>query len=135
MEFDTSSPIWLQLVQEFSRRIAAGDWEPGARIQGVRELAADLGVNPNTVQRSLAELERDGLCHSERTAGRFVTTQTARLELLRRDLAVDAVDDVIRRTRGFGMSHSEVTTLLNERWTAHDDDHDHDRAGENRVDV
>ncbi|HIW66539.1 MAG TPA: GntR family transcriptional regulator, partial [Candidatus Dietzia merdigallinarum] len=48
MQFDNSSPIWTQLVAEFSRRIVTGDWAPGEKMPGVRELAADLGVNPNT---------------------------------------------------------------------------------------
>ena len=73
MEFDTKSPIWLQLVEEFSRRICVGEWQTGARLPGVRDLAADLKVNPNTVQRALAELDRQGITYSERTAGRFVT--------------------------------------------------------------
>ena len=73
MDFDASRPIWLQLREEFTRRIVIGRWAPGKQIPGVRELAVELGVNPNTVQRTLAELERDGLCRSERAVGRFVT--------------------------------------------------------------
>lgn len=135
MEFDPASPIWLQLVQEFSRRIAVGEWAPGSRIDGVRDLATELGVNPNTVQRSLAELERDGLCRSERTTGRFVTTDTELLSTLRRRLATSAVDDFIRRVRGFGMSRSEVETLLTERWTTHDDADDDAAAATERTRV
>ena len=55
MQFDSAQPIWLQLVDEFSRRIAAGEWRAGARISPVRELASELTVNPNTVQRAFAE--------------------------------------------------------------------------------
>ena len=70
MDFDASRPIWLQLREEFTRRIVIGRWPPGKQIPGVRELAVELGVNPNTVQRTLAELERDGLCRSERAVWR-----------------------------------------------------------------
>jgi DNA-binding transcriptional regulator YhcF (GntR family) len=80
MEFDTSSPIWVQLVGDFSRRIVTGEWPAGGRIPGVREIAVDVGVNPNTVQRALAEMEREGLCRSERTAGRFVTDDMQRID-------------------------------------------------------
>ena len=68
MEFDPSVPIWLQLTGEFTRRVVTGSWPPGAKIPAVRELAVDLKVNPNTVQRALAELERSGLTRTERTA-------------------------------------------------------------------
>lgn len=127
MQFDSSSPIWVQLVAEFSRRIVVGDWAPGGRISGVRELASGLGVNPNTAQRALAELERQGLCRSERTAGRFVTDDPARIDDLRAELARDAADEFIRRARGFGMRPIRAQQLIHERWDHHDD-HDHDRT-------
>jgi len=77
VDFDASRPIWLQLREEFTRRIVIGRWAPGKQIPGVRELAVELGVNPNTVQRTLAELERDGLCRSERAVGRFAPAGAA----------------------------------------------------------
>lgn len=122
MDFDPTTPIWLQLVAEFSRRIVTGQWAPDARIPGVRELAVDLGVNPNTVQRALAELERDGLARSERTAGRFVTTDAGRISALRRSLAAEAADDYARRARGFGMGEGDAVALLRERWSTDDRD-------------
>lgn len=124
MEFDTSSPIWGQLVAEFSRRIVVGEWSPDGRIAGVRELASELGVNPNTVQRALAELERQGLCHSERTAGRFVTSDQTRIDALRAELAQEAADDFIRRTQGLGIGPDQAQRLIEERWS-HDDYSDH----------
>lgn len=120
MDFDTSRPIWHQLVEEFSRRIVVGQWSPAARIGGVRELAAELGVNPNTVQRALAELERDGLCRTERAAGRFVTDDIARIDDLRQAMAAGAADDYITRTQGFGLRLDDAVALLRKRWT-HDD--------------
>lgn len=126
MEFDTGSPIWGQLVTEFSRRIVAGEWAPGGRITGVRELASELGVNPNTVQRSLAELERQRLCHSQRTAGRFVTSDETRIDALRAELARGAADDFVHRARGLGMGPIQARRLIEERWTH--DDHADDAA-------
>ena len=121
MQFDSAQPIWLQLVDEFSRRIAAGEWGSGARIASVRELASELTVIPNTVQRAFAELERDGVVRSERTAGRFVTDDAAQILSLRRRLAAAAADDFARRSLGVGLSLSDAQTLLAERWN---DDHD-----------
>lgn len=120
MEFDTGSPIWGQLVAEFSRRIVTGEWPPQGKIAGVRELASELGVNPNTVQRSLAELERQELCHSERTAGRFVTSDAARIDALRAELAQEAADDFVRRAHGLGMHSAQARRLIEERWTNDD---------------
>ncbi|MGO1228313.1 MAG: GntR family transcriptional regulator [Brachybacterium sp.] len=122
MQFDSSLPIWMQLVTEFSRRIVVGQWPAGVRIPGVRGLAAELGVNPNTIQRALSELEREGLCRSERTSGRFVTEDADRIDRLRADLAEGAADDFIQHAHGFGMGRVQAQQLLSERWEHHDHD-------------
>ena len=122
MEFDSSAPIWRQLKDEFTRRIAVGSWAPGAKLPGVRELAADLGVNPNTAQRALSELERDGLCKSERTTGRFVTDDSHAIDTARAELAQAAADAFIDRAAGVGMQQSRAIALIEQRWMHHDHD-------------
>ncbi len=116
MEFDATKAIWVQMVTEFSRRIATGEWAPGARIDSVRELAAELGVNPNTVQRALGELDRLGLTVAERTAGRFVTTDESLVHSTRLTLATTSVDDFVTQMRGLGVTEPEAIDLLVERW-------------------
>ncbi|MDO5677643.1 MAG: GntR family transcriptional regulator [Propionibacteriaceae bacterium] len=118
MEFDPGSPIWLQLVDEFTRRIVTGQWPAGTRIAGVRDLAAELKVNPNTVQRALAELERQGLTRSERTSGRFVTDDPAAIDEARLGLAAGAAEDFARRAQGLGMSLTAARDLLGRHWLA-----------------
>ena len=78
MDLDDSRPIWIQLVDDFRMRIVTGIWPAGTRIPSVRDLATQAGVNPNTVQRALAELDRSGLTVTERTAAdTFITAVTA----------------------------------------------------------
>ena len=116
MQFDPSAPIWLQLVDEFVRRIVTGRWPSGEKIPAVRELAALLLVNPNTVQRALAELERRGLARSERTAGRFVTDDASLIDEARNDLAAGAAADYARRAQRLGMSLTAARELLGQQW-------------------
>lgn len=116
MQFDASSPIWLQLVAEFTRRIGVGQWGPGDRLPGVRELALELGVNPNTVQRALADLDRQGLTRPERTAGRFVSDDAGVIDTAREALAAEAARDYARRAQGLGMSLSSARELLGRQW-------------------
>ena len=70
--FNGGAPIYTQIVDAVKLAIVSGELPPGARLQGVRELALEAGVNPNTMQRALSELEREGLVYSVRTAGRQI---------------------------------------------------------------
>ena len=68
--FSNDLPIYSQLIGQIKVGIVSGVFPPGERLPSVRDLATEAGVNPNTMQRALAELERDGLVYSQRTAGR-----------------------------------------------------------------
>ncbi|MCL2317406.1 MAG: GntR family transcriptional regulator [Actinomycetia bacterium] len=116
MDFDEDKPIWLQLVEEFSRRIASGSWAPGAKVGSVRELAAEFGVNPNTVQRALTHLDESGLTTTERTVGRFVTSDPSHVDAMRSQAATRFVDDLVAALRGLGLTYAEAATLLIDRW-------------------
>lgn len=125
MQIDESRPIWAQLVDEFRRRIAAGEWMPGAKVPSVRELALELGVNPNTVQKALGEVDRLGLTTTERTAGRFVTRDEHAVADGRAVLAASTADGFVAAARGIGMTLAEASDLLALRWTQSDaDTHD-----------
>ena len=118
MPIDDSRPIWIQLVDDFRMRIVTGIWPAGTRIPSVRDLATQAGVNPNTVQRALAELDRSGLTVAERTAGRFVTADTAVLDAVRRELAVGATDTFIAAVTAIGMDLAQAGETLAEQWPA-----------------
>lgn len=120
MLIDDSRPIWAQLVDEFRRRIAAGEWMPGAKVPSVRELALELGVNPNTVQKALGEVDRIGLTTTERTAGRFVTKDEDAVVDARTALAASTADSFVVTATGLGLSLADATELLTRRWTAQD---------------
>ena len=75
--FDMSRPIYAQIVERLKAKILAGVYPPGGHLDSVRDMAAAAGVNPNTMQRALAQLEAEGLVYTERTTGRFVTEDTA----------------------------------------------------------
>ena len=119
MPIDDSRPIWIQLVDDFRMRIVTGIWPAGTRIPSVRDLATQAGVNPNTVQRALAELDRSGLTVTERTAGRFVTADAAVLDAVRRELAVGATDTFIAAVTAIGMDLAQAGEVLTERWPDH----------------
>jgi len=118
MNFDESRPIWLQLADEFSRRIATGIWAPGARVGSVRELAAEFGVNPNTVQRALTALDASGLTTTDRTVGRFVTSDPSAVGQRRAQAATELVDGLVAGLKGLGIGQDAAASLLHTRWNA-----------------
>ena len=89
--FKDDRPIYSQLVEQIKIKIISGEWELGSRLSSVRELAEQAGVNPNTMQRALAELERDGLVHSKRTSGRFVTEDENMIKNVREAVAAENI--------------------------------------------
>ena len=116
-QFDASRPIYAQLVERLKTKILAGTYPPGGHLDSVRDLAAAAGVNPNTMQRALAQLETEGLVRTERTAGRFVTEDTALIEQLRADTAQTLAADFLEKMRGIGYSPAQAGALL-EHWDA-----------------
>lgn len=116
MDFDTSSPLWVQLLDRLQTRVVSGQWEPGQKLPSVRELAVEFGVNPNTVQRALTELDRIGLTATERTAGRFVTADARQADQQRRRLATDAVDQCVGLLADLGIDRDEAVELFSSRW-------------------
>ena len=112
--FDSNTPIYLQLVKLFTIRIAGGEWHPGDRVMSVRDLAVTFKVNPNTVQRALAELERDGLVYTERTSGRFITSEKERILMARSSLADQKIADFVKQMRQLGYSREQWSALVEE---------------------
>ena len=113
-KLDDGRPIWPQLSQQLARRILAGVYPPGSRLPSVRELAAEAGVNPNTMQRALAQLEQDGLARAARTAGRLVTQDTQVLERVRRAEAQTVIRQYFDGMAALGYAPDRAVSLLRE---------------------
>lgn len=114
-KFDNKKPIYMQIIEEIKLLIVSGTLAPGEKMDSVRELAQNFGVNPNTMQRALAELERENLLYTERTSGKFVTSDGGLIMAVRDLLAEEELkrflnymekisytkEDVIEKIRSF----------------------------------
>ena len=110
--FNDGSPIYLQLVAVIKGKIASGEYAPGDRLPPVRDLALEAGVNPNTVQRAYAELERDGLVNAERTSGRFVTADAEKIEQLRGALSSGFIGEMFKQLQALGLTNEEIIAAV-----------------------
>ena len=109
--FAPNQPIYTQLIDRLRRAVAAGEYPAGSRLPAVRELAAEAGINPNTVQRAFLELEREGLIYSQRTSGRFVTDDPDAIARARNPLASEQVRQYLSAMRALGFSQDEAAGL------------------------
>ena len=111
-KFAGDRPVYQQIMENIRGAILKGELAPGERIPSVRDLAAQAQVNPNTMQRALTELERDGLVYSQRTSGRYVTEDRDAIAAARHALAGDRVRSFLADMGRLGFEKEELLSLL-----------------------
>ena len=114
-KFRSDLPIYSQLVEQIKLGIVSGSLLPGERLMSVRDMATEAGVNPNTMQRALQELERDGMVYSQRTSGRFVTENLQVIERAKKKLAEEQTRGFLEAMKKLGYRREEILTLLKEK--------------------
>lgn len=106
-EFNSDIPIYLQIMEHFKMEIASGNLSAGEKIRPVRELALEAGVNPNTMQKALSELEREGYLESKRTSGRFVADKGSNAQKLKDSLAKQLCKDFCENMKKIGFTEEQ----------------------------
>ena len=114
-KLDDSRPIWPQLKEQLLREIIAGRYAMGGPFPTVRDLAEDAGVNRNTMQRAMADLEADGFLITNRTAGRVVTTDENLIGEMKRKLAEQNVEKFIGEMAAIGYTAEDVVEMIKEK--------------------
>ncbi|MBU5417355.1 GntR family transcriptional regulator [Anaerobutyricum soehngenii] len=109
---DSSRPIYAQIIEKVSLDIVSGKYQPGDKLPSVRDLAAQAGVNPNTMQKALSELERENLVHSARTSGRFITEDKDMIEKMREELASTQIKEFLNKMSQMGFDYNKTIVLL-----------------------
>lgn len=123
MDFQSNLPIYLQLMDMVKLQIVSGKLQPGEKLASVRDLAMAYGVNPNTMQKALGELERESLVYTMRTAGRYVTEDAEMIAKLKAELAAQRIDEFFMELRKLGYSKEEIQQQL-KRYLEEMKDHD-----------
>jgi len=114
MNWDLKSdrPIYTQLVEQIELRIVSGQYHAGERLPGVRDMAAQAEVNPNTMQKALAELERKGLVYTQRTSGRYITEDEQMIRGLKDLLAQMQIKEFLEKMNNLGFTKQETLQLI-----------------------
>ena len=109
---ESDRPIYAQLLERIQLQIVSGTYGPGDKLPSVRELAAEASVNPNTMQKAFAELERSGLIVTKRTSGRFVTEDKDMITQIRTQLAKEEALSFIEKMKELGFEKNDILALL-----------------------
>ena len=110
--FNNDRPIYMQLVEKIRVEIISGKFKPGEKLPSVRELALTAKVNPNTMQKALIDLEELGLIFTERTNGKFVTTDKKVIENMKKDLAKEISKNYLKDMQNIGINHKDSINYL-----------------------
>ena len=112
-KFNDEQPIYQQIISQIKERIVAGEWKAGSKLKSVRELALEAGVNPNTMQKALAELEREGLVYSQRTAGRLVSDNKEKTDRLQEEMTMECIKTFVAQMEKMGYKKEQIIEMLN----------------------
>lgn len=110
----TDRPIYAQLIEQITSAIVAGEYRPGEKLPSVRDLAEAAAVNPNTMQKALAELERTGLVYTQRTAGRYITEDEAMLKKVKQQIALEQIQQFLSQMERLGLTRQEIAALVSQ---------------------
>ena len=110
--FNNDRPIYIQLLEQLQVLIVSGKISACDRLPSVRDLALEYKVNPNTVQKALQELESLGLIYTERTNGKFVTSDKKLIEKYKSEFAKEKVSNYFKSMNELGFSKEEAIKYL-----------------------
>lgn len=116
VDYKNRKPIWEQLTDNVTELVLRGLLPLGEAMPSVRAMAADLGINPNTIQKAYVELERRGVIVSIPGRGSFVTTDISALLTERLESAAAALGESARAAKEAGMERERAIKIIDEVW-------------------
>ncbi|QQK07036.1 GntR family transcriptional regulator [Miniphocaeibacter halophilus] len=116
MKFNDFQPIYIQIMDYIKYQIIRGELKIDEKVPSVREIASTLKVNPNTVQRSYSELEREDVIYAKRGLGNFVTSDPDIVNNLKEEKAKEILDNFLNEIRKLGLTKYESIKLIEEGW-------------------
>lgn len=112
MEFDNSQPIYMQIIDDFKKRILRGELQQGDKIPSQREYAREVRVNPNTVQRAYREMEAMKMVETLRGQGTFITAGEEMKQVMIEETASSLLRHFIEEMKSLGYGNHQIVELL-----------------------
>ncbi len=113
IDYKDRRPIYEQVVQRLEELILKGVLEPGSQLPSVRNLAMELSINPNTIQKAYMELERRGFIYSVKGKGSFIAENDNLIDI-KKEEALKTLSKVIRDAKEIGILKEQIIEKVNE---------------------
>lgn len=120
MRYENDRPIYLQVIEDISRRLVQGELILGEKLPSVRDLAVQYQINPNTASRVYKEMESRGLCYTKRGMGTFITEDSGMIKKLQSEMAEECLDSFLQGMKAIGIGLDEMIQLLREQYAKED---------------
>ena len=112
-KFTSTAPVFMQIIDRVQTDIISGKLCPGDKLISVRELAQQAGVNPNTMQRALLQLEQAGMIYTKRGSGRFITEDEQKLLDVKAEVITSRIKEFVLSLSELGLENNQIIQLLN----------------------
>lgn len=112
MEFNNNIPIYLQVINRIKLDIITGRLNSGDKMPSTRDLAKELGINPNTASRVYKEMESLGLCFKKRGLGTFITEDKQIVETIKNEMAEQLIKNFVNGMKKLGFSYDDMVNLI-----------------------
>ena len=108
LDYASRTPIYKQIVEQIEKFIALGIFKPNQQLSSIRELAVELGINPNTVKKAYTELESKGVIKTISTKGTFVTDNTENIIQKQIEEKIDNINKIIIEIEQMGLNKEDI---------------------------
>nr|WP_283094548.1 GntR family transcriptional regulator [Paenibacillus sp. ATY16] len=105
-------PIYIQIMNYVKKQIITGRLNPGDKIESVRDMALELQINPNTIQRTFQELEREGIVETRRGLGRFVTSEESTIMQIKKEMAGELLERFVQGMKELGFEKDDIVAIV-----------------------
>lgn len=112
LDYQNRTPIYEQIINQIERYVALGILKPNEQIPSIRELAANLGINPNTVKKAYTELEQKGVIYVISTKGTFIANKTCEVIDRKFKEGIDRIKDIVTELEKLGFSKEDIISKM-----------------------
>ena len=132
IDLRSRTPIYEQIIKHIKEQALSGILKPDEQIPSIRQLTQQIGINPNTIQKAYAELERQGVIYSLTGRGAFISSSIEMQKIMnvKRDEILDEVQNIVSQAKKFEIPRNSIEEIINKVYSDKNHEHNHENKKE-----